>query len=397
MKIHEHQAKELLTKFSVPAPRGRVAFSVDEAVAGAKKLQEDFGIGLWVVKAQIHAGGRGKAGGVKIAKSIEEVKSYAEEILGKTLVTHQTGQEGQLVRRLWIEEGNPPETEMYLSLVTDRETKSISLLASAEGGVDIEDLAENEPEKLLKMSIDFSTGWQPHYSRRLASFLKIPMKDEAGLSKQLHKFMTSLYSFFVQNDAEMLEINPLCICGKGAEAKIIALDAKVNFDDNASYRHPTWAELRDEHEEDPAEREASKHELNFINLDGTIGCMVNGAGLAMATMDIIKHYGAEPANFLDVGGSATTERVREAFKIILSDKKVKAVFVNIFGGIMKCDTIAEGVLAAAKEINLNIPLIVRLEGTNVEKGRALLNESSLKIITATSMADGAKKAVEAIA
>lgn len=395
MKIHEHQAKELLASEGVVVPRGFVAFSADEAVEAAKKLHE-LGVNKYVVKAQIHAGGRGKAGGVKLADNFDQVKELAAKIYGSTLVTHQTGPGGQKVRRLWIEEANPPKREMYLSLILDRKNACVSLLAAAEGGMDIEEMAAKTPEKILNMEIDPQSGWTPHNGRRLAQFMGFDKNSPARLDKQIQSFMGALYKAFWKYDCSMLEINPLCIIGEGAQEKIIALDAKINFDENAEFRQPIYKELFDPHEVDPSELEAAKYDLNFIALDGNIGCMVNGAGLAMATMDIIKHYGAEPANFLDVGGGATTEKVREAFKIILRDEKVKAVFVNIFGGIMKCDTIAEGVIQAAKEIDIHVPLIVRLEGTNVEKGRALLENSGLKITTANSMADGAQKAVASL-
>jgi succinyl-CoA synthetase beta subunit len=396
MKIHEHQAKELFSKAGIAVPRGYVAFSVEEALKGAEKLKS-LGVGAYVVKAQIHAGGRGKGGGVKIAKSIEEVKTHAQNILGMMLKTHQTSAQGQKVRRLWIEEANPPKRELYLSLILDRSKSAVSILASAEGGMDIEELAVKHPEKILTLTIDPAAGWQNFYGRQLAKFFNLGQgKDDAHLGTQLNQFMNSLYSFFWAKDCSIVEINPLAIVGQGETSKILAMDAKVNFDDNATKRHLDVVELRDESEEDPSEIEASKWDLNFISLDGNIGCMVNGAGLAMATMDIIKSAGGEPANFLDVGGGATAEKVREAFKIILGDSKVKAIFVNIFGGIMKCDTIAEGVIAAAKEVKINVPLVVRLEGTNVDKGRAMLESSGLNIIPATTMADGATKAVAAM-
>ncbi|NCN27698.1 ADP-forming succinate--CoA ligase subunit beta [bacterium] len=397
MKIHEHQAKELLAKSGVAVPAGFVAYSVDEAVQAAKKL-EATGCKVFVVKAQIHAGGRGKAGGVKIAKNMDEVKLHAGNILGAVLKTHQTGPDGQEVRRLWIEAANPPKRELYLSLVLDRAKKCVSLLASAEGGMDIEELAEKQPEKILTQPIDPMTGWNAFNSRRLADFFELPKgeADKAGLRKQLDKFVTGIYKMFWEKDCSILEINPLCIVGEGASEQIMPLDCKINFDSNALARHPDILELRDETEEDPSELEASKFDLNFIALDGNIGCMVNGAGLAMATMDIIKHYGGAPANFLDVGGGATTEKVREAFKIILKDPKVKGLFVNIFGGIMRCDVIANGVVQAAKEVDVKVPLVVRLEGTNVELGKQILKDSGLALIAADSMADGAQKIVKAI-
>lgn len=396
MKIHEHQAKELFAAAKVAVPRGFTAFSVDEAVKAAQKLSE-MGIKAYVVKAQIHAGGRGKGGGVKIAKSIDEVKTHATNILGMMLKTHQTGPQGQKVRRLWIEEANPPKKEMYFSFILDRANGAVTVLASPEGGMDIEELAHSHPEKILTMPVEPSSGWQPFYSRKVARFLGLGQsKETAHLAVELDAFLRNLYQFFWDKDCSIVEINPLALVGEGADSHVMALDAKVNFDDNALKRHPDVAALRDEHEEDPAELEAAKFDLNFISLDGNIGCMVNGAGLAMSTMDIIKQYGGDPANFLDVGGGATTEKVREAFKIILKDPKVKAIFVNIFGGIMKCDTIAEGVISAAKETKIHVPLVVRLEGTNVEKGRAMLGSSGLNIIAATTMADGADKVVRAM-
>lgn len=396
MKIHEHQGKELFAKAGVAVPRGFVAFTVDEAVKGAEELKA-MGVGAYVVKAQIHAGGRGKGGGVKIAKSVEEVRTHAKNILGMMLKTHQTGAEGQLVRRLWVEEANPPKREMYLSMITDRDRGCVSILASAEGGMEIEELAHSHPEKILTLPIEPSSGWHSFYSRKVASFLGLGETPEtAHLSKELDVFLTNLYEFFWKTDCSILEINPLAICGEGEKSRVLALDAKVNFDDNALKKHPEVAALRDEYEEDPSEREALKWDLNFVSLDGQIGCMVNGAGLAMATMDIIKHYGGTPANFLDVGGGATAEKVREAFKIILKDSRVKAILVNIFGGIMKCDTIAEGIISAAKEVKIPVPLVVRLEGTNVDKGRTMLEASGLNIIPATTMADAAKKVVASI-
>ncbi len=396
MKIHEHQAKELLSKAGVAVPRGFAAFTVDEAVEGAKKLQS-MGVGAYVVKAQIHAGGRGKGGGVKIAKTIDEAKTLSGNILGMMLKTHQTGPDGQKVRRLWVEEANPPKREMYLSFILDRASAAVTILASAEGGMDIEELAHKSPEKILTLPIVPSSGWSSFYSRKIAAFLNVGQdKATVHLALQLDQFLTNLYKFFWEKDCSIVEINPLAIVGEGEKSQIIALDAKINFDDNAVKRHSDVVGLRDESEEDPAETEAAKYDLNFIALDGNIGCMVNGAGLAMATMDIIKQHGGDPANFLDVGGGATPEKVREAFKIILGDKKVKAIFVNIFGGIMKCDTIAEGVISAAKEVKIGVPLVVRLEGTNVDKGRSMLKDSGLNIIPATTMADGAEKVVRAM-
>ncbi|ALA54824.1 ADP-forming succinate--CoA ligase subunit beta [Shouchella clausii] len=385
MNIHEYQGKEILRSYGVAVPNGKVAFSVDEAVEAAKEL----GSSVSVVKAQIHAGGRGKAGGVKVAKNLDEVRTYAEEILGKTLVTHQTGPAGKEVKRLLIEEGCDIKSEYYIGLVVDRATSSVVLMASEEGGTEIEEVAEKTPEKIFKEVIDPAVGLQGFQARRIAFNINIP-KELVG---QAVKFMMGLYQVFVDKDASIAEINPLVTTGDG---KVMALDAKFNFDSNALYRHKDILELRDLEEEDVKEIEASKHDLNYIALDGNIGCMVNGAGLAMATMDIIKHYNGDPANFLDVGGGATAEKVTEAFKLILSDENVKGIFVNIFGGIMKCDIIADGVIAATKEVGLEIPLVVRLEGTNVELGKKMLKESGLNITAADSMADGAQKIVSLV-
>ena len=382
MNIHEYQGKEILRSYGVAVPNGKVAFSPDEAVKVAKEL----GSNVTVVKAQIHAGGRGKAGGVKIAKNLDEVRSYAKELLGKILVTHQTGPEGKEVKRLYIEEGSDIKKEYYLSFVLDRATSRVTLMGSEEGGMDIEEVAEKTPEKIFKEVVDPVTGLLPFQARRMAFNMNIPAK----LVNKAAKLMLGLYDAFVEKDASIVEINPLVVTGND---EVVALDAKFNFDGNALYRHKDVVELRDFDEEDPKEIEASKHDLSYISLDGNIGCMVNGAGLAMATMDTISYYGGSPANFLDVGGGATAEKVTEAFKIILSDPKVKGIFVNIFGGIMKCDIIAEGVIAAAKEIGLEVPLVVRLEGTNVDLGKQLLNESGLNIVAADSMADGAQKIV----
>ncbi|PWK12727.1 ADP-forming succinate--CoA ligase subunit beta [Tumebacillus permanentifrigoris] len=381
MNIHEYQGKAVLKKYGVAVPNGRVAFTVDEAVAIAEELG-----GRGVVKAQIHAGGRGKAGGVKVAKTLDEVRTYAEQILGMTLVTHQTGPEGKVVKRLLIEELTDIKKEYYIGLVVDRETQRVVMMASEEGGTEIEEVAEKTPEKIFKEAIDPSVGLQAFQARKLAYAINIPKE----LVNQAVKFMTALYTAFVENDCSIAEINPLVVTGDG---KVVALDAKLNFDSNALYRRKDIVELRDLEEEDPREVEASKFDLTYIALDGTIGCMVNGAGLAMATMDTINHFGGTPANFLDVGGGATTEKVTAAFKIILSDANVKGILVNIFGGIMKCDTIAEGVIAAAKEVGLDKPLVVRLEGTNVDKGKAMLNESGLNIVAADSLADAAQKIV----
>ena len=386
MNIHEHQAKGLLAGFGVAVPRGTAAFTVDEAVAAAT----DHGGLVHVVKAQIHAGGRGKAGGVKVVKSVEEVREVATELLGKTLVTHQTGPQGREVQRLYIEEGCDIGDELYLSILVDRGTSRVTIIASSEGGMDIEEVAETNPEKILSLGIDPATGLQPHHIRRIAGVLGLS-KDTA---KQLPDFLGSLYRAFNELDASLLEINPLVVTGSG---DLLALDAKMSFDDNALYRHPDVLALRDLAEEDPAEVRASEFELNYIKLDGNIGCMVNGAGLAMATMDIIQLQGGSPANFLDVGGSATAERVTEAFKIILSDENVKGILVNIFGGIMRCDIIAEGVVSAARSLGLDKPLVVRLEGTNVEEGKRIMAESGLDIIAADNLADAAAKIVAATA
>ncbi|SOC35497.1 ADP-forming succinate--CoA ligase subunit beta [Ureibacillus acetophenoni] len=385
MNIHEYQGKEILRKYGVSVPKGSVAFSPEEAVKVAKEL----GSNVTVVKAQIHAGGRGKAGGVKIAKNLDEVRTYAKELLGKILVTHQTGPEGKEVKRLYIEEGSDIKKEYYLSFVLDRATSRVTLMGSEEGGMDIEEVAETNPEKIFKEVIDPVTGLLPYQARRMAFNMNIPAK----LVNKAAKLMLGLYNAFVDKDASILEINPLVVTGND---DVVALDAKFNFDGNALYRHKDIVELRDFDEEDPKEIEASKYDLSYISLDGNIGCMVNGAGLAMATMDTISYYGGQPANFLDVGGGATTEKVTEAFKIILSDPNVKGIFVNIFGGIMKCDIIAEGVIVAAKQVGLNVPLVVRLEGTNVDRGKELLNASGLNIVAADSMADGAQKIVELV-
>ncbi|WP_405102221.1 ADP-forming succinate--CoA ligase subunit beta [Oceanobacillus sp. FSL H7-0719] len=385
MNIHEYQGKELLRAFGVKVPKGYVAYTVDEAVEAAEKLGTD----VTVVKAQIHAGGRGKAGGVKVAKNIDEVRTYADEILGKVLVTHQTGPEGKEVKRLLIEEGCDIKKEYYIGVVLDRATSRVVMMGSEEGGTEIEEVAEATPEKIFKEVIDPLIGLAPYQARRMAFNMNIP--DE--LINKAVSFMMSLYEAFVAKDCSIAEINPLVTTGDG---EVLALDAKLNFDDNAIYRHKDIQELRDLDEEDEKEIEASKYDLSYVSLDGNIGCMVNGAGLAMSTMDIIKYYGGDPANFLDVGGGATAEKVTEAFKIILSDSNVKGIFVNIFGGIMKCDVIAEGVVAATKEVDLQIPLVVRLEGTNVDLGKKILNESGLNITPATSMADGAEKIVSLV-
>tara|TARA_B100001250_G_scaffold370568_1_gene354813 strand:- start:970 stop:2139 length:1170 start_codon:yes stop_codon:yes gene_type:complete len=385
LNIHEHQAKELLREYNISTPKGKAVFSIDDAVSAAKELPGP----VYVVKAQIHAGGRGKAGGVKVVKDIEAVKNAANEILGQTLVTHQTGSEGKLVQRLYIEDGCDIKSEFYFSMVIDRVTSRVSVIASTEGGMDIEKVADETPDKILSFNIDPTIGFQPFHSRLIANSLKLK-----GTSfKQAGNFFKQLYKLFTENDASLLEINPLVLT---SENSLIALDAKMSFDNNALYRHPKIMALRDETEEDPAEILASKHDLAYIKLDGTIGCLVNGAGLAMATMDIIKLKGSSPANFLDVGGSATKEKVTEAFKIILSDEAVEGILVNIFGGIMRCDIIAEGVVAAAKELSLSKPLVVRLAGTNVEEGKNILSQSGLKIIPADDLDDAAVKIVSAV-
>lgn len=384
MNIHEYQAKEVLRKFGVTTLRGKVVRSPDEAVAAAKEI----GGSLWVVKAQIHAGGRGKGGGVKLAKSIDEVRELAKKMLGMTLVTHQTGPEGKKVHTLLIEEGCNIAKEYYVACLIDRTTGRAAMMASAEGGMDIEEVAAHKPEAIKKVDIDPVTGLAPFQARQLA--FEIGMAPE--LVNKAHKFFSGLYNAFVNTDCSIAEINPLVVTKEG---NVLALDAKMNFDSNSLFRHPEIMEYRDLNEEDPTEIEASKYDLAFIKLDGNIGCLVNGAGLAMATLDIIKLHGASPANFLDVGGGADKEKVTAAFKIILQDKNVKAILVNIFGGIMKCDVIAEGVIAASKEVGLRVPLVVRLEGTNVELGKKLLKESGLNIMPADDLTDAAKKAVKA--
>ena len=385
MKIHEYQGKELFRKFGVPTPRGFPAFRVEEAVEAAQKL----GAGPWVVKAQIHAGGRGKGGGVKVAKTLDEVKQHSSKILGMQLVTHQTGPLGQKVRRLLIEEGADIKKELYAGMVVDRVTQRVCLMASSEGGMDIELVAARTPEKIHKVFIDPGKGLTEREAEEISRRIGVP-DPAVGQSRDLLK---ALYQCFVETDASLAEINPLILT---RDDRVIALDAKLNFDDNALFRHPEIQGLRDLDEEDPLEIEASKHDLSYISLDGDIGCMVNGAGLAMATMDTIKLYGAEPANFLDVGGGATTEKVGAAFKIMLSNPKVKAILVNIFGGIMKCDTIAAGVVAAAKEVKLSVPLVVRMKGTNEDLGKQILADSGLPIISADNMAEAGQKAVAAV-
>jgi succinyl-CoA synthetase beta subunit len=385
MKIHEYQAKEVLRKFGVPTPRGVTCFSVDEAVKAAQSIPGK----VWVVKAQIHAGGRGKGGGVKLAKSLDEVKTFAGQILGMQLKTHQTGPEGQKVRRLLIEEGADINKELYVGMVVDRVTQKVCLMASSEGGMDIEEVAAHTPEKIHKVFVDPETGLKNGEADEVAAKIGIPPASVP----QARAVLQALYKAFWDTDASLAEINPLVLTGDG---RVVALDAKINFDSNALFRHPDLVALRDLDEEDAAEIEASKFDLSYISLDGNIGCLVNGAGLAMATMDTIKLYGAEPANFLDVGGGATAEKVTEAFKIMLKNSKVKGILVNIFGGIMQCDTIAKGVVAAAREVNLSVPLVVRMKGTNDEIGRQILKDSGLPIISADNMADAAQKIVAAV-
>ncbi len=385
MNIHEYQAKAVLQEFGVPVPRGIPAFSVEEAEKAAHQL----GGPIWVVKAQIHAGGRGKAGGVKVVKSIEDVAREAARILGSTLVTHQTGPKGKVVNRLYIEDGSAIEKEFYLSALVDRATARVAFVVSTEGGMDIEQVAHSTPEKILSFSIDPATGIMPHHGRQAAQALKLT----GDLAKQTGSLVAKLYAAFVAKDMSLLEINPLVVDRAG---QLVCLDAKIGFDDNALYRHADIMALRDITEEDEKEIEASKYDLNYVALDGTIGCMVNGAGLAMATMDIIKLYGESPANFLDVGGSATKDRVAAAFKIITSDHHVKGILVNIFGGIMKCDVIADGVVAAVKEVGLRVPLVVRLEGTNVELGKEIIATSNLNVTSADDLDDAAQKIVKAV-
>jgi len=394
MNIHEHQAKQLLAKFGVAVPKGKVAYTPEEAVSVAGEL----GGPVYVVKSQIHAGGRGAGrfkgneggkGGVRVVKSIDEVAASAAQMLGYILVTKQTGPEGKEVKRLYIEDGCDIARELYLSFLIDRVTSRITVMASTEGGMEIEEVAAETPERIITVAIDPVTGLEPHHARSIAFGLGLEGKQVGSAVK----FLQSLYRMFVELDASMVEVNPLVVTAAG---EVLALDAKMNFDDNALFRHPDIAELRDENEEDPAELEAAKHELNYVKLDGSIGCMVNGAGLAMATMDIIKLYGGDPANFLDVGGGATKERVTAAFKLILSDPNVEGILVNIFGGIMRCDVIAEGVVAAARDVSLNVPLVVRLEGTNVDLGKKIMADSGLPIISAGNLGDAAEKIVKAV-
>jgi succinyl-CoA synthetase beta subunit len=395
VNIHEYQAKALLRNYGAPVSDGRVVMKAEDAKTAAGEMDGP----LWVVKAQIHAGGRGKGsfkeeaagekGGVRLAKSVSEAAEEASKMLGRTLVTHQTGPAGKQVNRIYIEDGSGIQTELYLALLVDRQTSRVSFVCSTEGGMDIEEVANETPEKILSFAIDPATGYQAYHGRRIAFNLGL----EGGQIKQCVKLMGQLYGMFIEKDMEMLEINPLIVTDTG---DLKCLDAKMGFDGNAVYRHPDILALRDETEEDPKELAASKYDLNYIALDGEIGCMVNGAGLAMATMDIIKLYGSEPANFLDVGGGATTEKVTEAFKIITSDPQVKGILVNIFGGIMRCDVIADGVVSAVKEVGLKVPLVVRLEGTNVEKGKEIINNSGLNVIAADDLKDGAEKIVQAV-
>jgi len=394
MNIHEYQAKTLLARYGVAVPKGGVAYTPDEA----EKVARELGGPVWVVKSQIHAGGRGAGrfkndpdgkGGVRVVKSIDEVKKNATAMLGKTLITKQTGPKGKEVKRIYVEEGCDIKRELYLGMLVDRGSHRIVVMASTEGGMDIEEVAHKTPEKIVKIAIDPTQGLQAYYARKVAFGLGLEGKQVGACVK----FLMAMYEAFTGLDASIVEINPLVVTGAG---EVLALDAKMNFDDNALFRHKDVAELRDEDEEDPMELEASKHELNYVKLDGSIGCMVNGAGLAMATMDIIKLYGGEPANFLDVGGGATRERVTQAFKLILSDPNVEGILVNIFGGIMRCDVIAEGVVAAAREVALNVPLVVRLEGTNVDLGKKILKNSGLKIVSADNLGDAAQKIVTAV-
>lgn len=386
MNIHEYQAKEMLKKYGVAVPEGKVATTIEEAVDAAKELGGD----IWVVKAQVYAGGRGKAGGVKLCRTLDEVKQAADDIIGMTIVTHQTGPEGKPVDMVYVEKGSNIEQELYVAITLDRASSRLTIMASTEGGMDIEAVAEKTPEKIFHTSINPVTGFMPYQGREIA--FKLGLTDP-GQVRKTQQFLSALYTCFIENDAEIVEINPLVITKEG---DVFALDAKMNFDDNALFRHVAIEDMWDTRQEDAKEVEAAKYELNYISLDGEIGCMVNGAGLAMSTMDIIQHYGGTPANFLDVGGSATEERVKKAFEIILSDTNVKGILVNIFGGIMKCDVIANGVVAAAKGINMTVPLVVRLEGTNVEEGKKILAESGLKITAANDLGDAAQKIVNEV-
>ena len=392
MNIHEYQAKQLLKKFGVRVPEGRLVEEGADVAGRAKKAAEELAAErsnkVWVVKAQIHAGGRGKAGGVKVCKDVAAVQSAAQDIIGKTLVTPQTGAQGKKVHKVWIEEGSDIARELYLGVVIDRAVSQVVMMASTEGGMEIEEVAAKHPEKIIKVAIDPTTGFMPFHGRKLAQALGL----SAAQTKEAVQFFGGVYRCFIESDCSLVEINPMIVTQQG---QIAALDAKFNFDDNALYRHPEIVAMRDLMEENPQDVEASQYELAYIALDGNIGCLVNGAGLAMSTMDIIKLHGGEPANFLDVGGGASKEKVAHAFKIILKDPKVKAILVNIFGGIMKCDIIAEGIIAAARELQLQVPLVVRLEGTNVEKGKEILAQSGLKIIPAEGLTDAAKKVVAA--
>ncbi|RMH38015.1 MAG: ADP-forming succinate--CoA ligase subunit beta [Deltaproteobacteria bacterium] len=387
MKIHEYQGKDLFRKYGIPVPVGVPAMSVDEGFAAIERVQKETGQSVVVVKAQIHAGGRGKGGGVRVCKTADEARQAVRDLYGMQLVTHQTGPEGKKVQRLLIEQGLDIDHEYYLGMTLDRSVGRVTVMASTEGGMEIEEVAAKTPEKILKQQVSPVVGWQPYQGRDLGFRLGL----RGSHLKEFMSFVSKLVRCYEEMDCSLLEINPLVTTTDG---RVLALDAKVNFDDNALFRHPELEQWRDLSEEDPAEVEAKKYDLSYVNLDGNIGCMVNGAGLAMATMDIIKHYGGEPANFLDVGGGATTEKVTAAFKIITRDPNVKAIFVNIFGGIMKCDTIANGVVAAVKEVGLKVPLVVRLEGTNVDLGKQILRDSGLAVVAAEDMADGAKKAVE---
>ncbi len=385
MNIHEYQAKNVLSKFGVSVPRGGVAYTPGEA----EQVAQSLGGSLWVVKAQIHAGGRGKGGGVKLARSLEEVKEFARQMIGMTLVTHQTGPEGKLVKRVYIEEGSDIAKELYLGMVVDRASSNITFMVSTEGGMDIEEVAHKHPEKIVMIEVDIACGLQPFHGRRIAFALDLPKE----LHAECGKFVQSLYHTFIATDCSQIEINPLVVTKQG---KLLTLDAKFNFDENALFRQPEVAEMRDPDEEEPLEQKAAQFGLAYVKMDGNIGCMVNGAGLAMATMDIIKLHGSEPANFLDVGGGANKEKVTEAFKLIMSDQNVEGILVNIFGGIMRCDIIAEGIISAARETSLNVPLVVRLEGTNVELGKKMLASSGLAITPADNLEDAAKKIVGAV-
>jgi succinyl-CoA synthetase beta subunit len=385
MNIHEFQAKQLLGRFGVPVPRGQPASTPEEAAAAFRALGQPKA----VIKAQIHAGGRGKAGGVKLISSAEEARDFAARLLGKPLVTHQTGPEGRVVRRVYVEEASQVARELYLGMVVDRKVAAVGVIASTEGGTEIEEVAANTPERIITDPIDPLLGMAPFQARRIAFALGLKDKQVG----QFAALLASLYRAFVESDASLIEINPLVVT---ADGRVICLDAKISFDDNGLFRHPDIRELRDSNEEDPAETEAAKYDLSYVHLDGNIGCMVNGAGLAMATMDIVKYYGAEPANFLDVGGGANAQKIAAAFRILLSDSRVKAVLINVFGGIMQCDVLARGVVDAAREVKLSIPLVVRMEGTNVKEGKQILAESGIKVIAANDMADAARLAVESI-